>query len=670
MHKLARWNYFISLAFSVFFVVTAWAVSNYYQAPLVSAANSTNNIRGWGYSSNSGWISLNSLNEGACSRCTGGTNDGQVCRKSTEALDCPDGGTCENIALCPTYGLSLVPTNNHQGEIKGYAWSSSLGYMCFGSTCSTDNGLSTPPVVGSNLTASYACNGKICHTTGADPDVPPDKVNLVCSSDVDCGDIAGSCYDDGNTPCDQVTEANVTGWAKINGKNDGWVSLNSLNGGSGTTEYGLKILFNQCYDNNNNPTSIETDCPSPLDKYTLLSGWAWQQAGGSNTASPKTGYGVGWFCFNKPECRSGSEILFPYVYGQGGDIFSRGNIQTMFSPPVGRQNAQYLVHVEGSNIGANFRTACNDSSCKEKGLVLNLPSTTATKGPSDEDIYNFKLGRFDFKGLATKVAGTPKNAYNFEVEDNFPTVIGGNISLAGKVYVVNTPPATGSYTIADVLTIKNGTTINGVEMSGAGTIIVRGDLIVNNDIKYETGSVSRKRLASIAWFVLGDVKVAANVKEMAGTYIVLGKRAKALCKNGNNWGAACTTIGNVCAGGGTCTDLGNVCNRTNDEICATDTNCLGGTNSCKPKYLALNDKGDLYDGFGKFDSCNPVNNCGNNSLIVNGSVFARQFKLNRTYVDVVNKGAAENFKSGGRLQLNPPPGMEDLSNGLPTFSRR
>lgn len=680
MHKLARWNYFISLAFSVFFVMIAWAVSNYYQAPLVSAADSTNNIRGWGYSSNSGWISLNSLNDGACKQCQLGAKAGQGCRATSDCLDdnrvTQNDGTCEPTATCPTYGLSLVSADNHQGEIKGYAWSSSLGYMCFGSTCT-----GTPPTPpGGSIQAVYICRGKICHSNSAvppAPDVPEDKVGVACTSDADCGDIPNSCRDDGDTSCDQAEVADVTGWARIlnQSQDKGWISLSGNVNSDPSSTYGLQILFNQCYDSDGNATSNEENCLRPLDKYTLLSGWSWHQAGGSNIINESnhspTAYGAGWLCFNRSECRSESEILFPYVYGQGGDVFSRGSIQTMFPPPVGRQNAQYLIHVGGSNIGANFKTACTNSSCKEKGLVLNLPSATATAGPSDEDIYNFKLGRFDFKGLATPTpasiaAGTPKNSYNFEVVEDFPTITGGSVSLAEKVYVVNTPAVTGSYTIADVLTINNGE----VGVSGAGTIIVRGDLIVKSDIKYQTGSVARKQLASAVWFVLGDVKVAANVKEMAGTYIVLGKRAKALCKNlDNSWGAACPTIGGVCAVNSTCTNLGNVCNRTNGIICIDDNDCgIGG--SCKPKYLALNDKGDLYDGFGKFDSCNPATNCGDNQLLVNGSVFARQFKLNRTYVDVVGKEAAELFKAGGRLQLNPPPGMEDLSNGLPTFSRR
>jgi hypothetical protein len=666
MHKIARWNYFISLVFSVFFVVTAWAVSNYYQAPLVSAADSANNIRGWGYSSNSGWISLNSLNTGACQKCEGGTNNGEACRTVN---DCPDPtGSCSQIAVCPAYGLSLVPADNNKGEIKGYAWSSSLGYMCFGSTCAKDNGSATPPITSNELTASYACKGSTCHTTGIDPllDVQPDKVGLACSTNADCNDVLNSCYDDGNTSCDQATEADVTGWAKINSKDDGWVSLNSLNSGNDPQikPYGLKILFNQCFDTNGNPTSIETDCPAPKDKYTVLSGWAWHQAGGSDIITPsnpsKTAYGVGWLCFNNEHCTSESEILFPYVYGQGGDVFSQGNIQTMFPPPVGMQNASYLIHVGGSKIGANFRTACTNSTCKDTKLVLNLPSTTTA--PGDEDSYNFKLGRFDFNGLATQVGGTTKNAYNFEVVKSFPPVTGGSTSLAGKVYVVDT-----TYTINDVLTINNG-----VGTSGAGTIIVQGDLIVNNDIKYETGSVARKQLASVVWFVLGDVKVAANVKEMAGTYIVLGKRARALCKDGSSWGFACPTINLTCPpilGGGICTEY-KVCNLQAEQFCADETVCGGTIGSCKPKYLALNIDGDLYDGFGKFDSCNPKEDCSDNSLIVNGSVFARQFKLNRNYVDIVAKGPAENFISGGRLQLNPPPGMEDLSNGLPTFSRR
>ena len=55
-------------------------------------------------------------------------------------------------------------------------------------------------------------------------------------------------------------------------------------------------------------------------------------------------------------------------------------------------------------------------------------------------------------------------------------------------------------TVSDVLQIKNGA----ANELGAGTIVVKGNLIINNNIEYEpiiVGNISNKRLASVVWIV-------------------------------------------------------------------------------------------------------------------------------------------------------------------------
>lgn len=47
---------------------------------------------------------------------------------------CPGGATCLYSLASGNYGLSLNLSNN---KISGYAWSSNLGWICFGATCAT-----------------------------------------------------------------------------------------------------------------------------------------------------------------------------------------------------------------------------------------------------------------------------------------------------------------------------------------------------------------------------------------------------------------------------------------------------------------------------------------------------------------------------------------------------
>ena len=103
-------------------------------------------VRGWGWSENIGWISMNCYND--YPECNGGTNNGLVC---TSNADCPGGGTCQksgdfenccpggNAADCPgglssDYGVHYNTTN---GKLTGYAWSDGVGWVCFGETCQT-----------------------------------------------------------------------------------------------------------------------------------------------------------------------------------------------------------------------------------------------------------------------------------------------------------------------------------------------------------------------------------------------------------------------------------------------------------------------------------------------------------------------------------------------------
>jgi len=111
---------------------------------LPAQAAEANKLRGWGWSENIGWISMNCYND--YPECNGGTRnslwcltdndclpDG-VCEKSGDFENCCPGG---NVADCPG-GLSSdygVNYNTTSGKLTGYAWSDGVGWICFGESC-------------------------------------------------------------------------------------------------------------------------------------------------------------------------------------------------------------------------------------------------------------------------------------------------------------------------------------------------------------------------------------------------------------------------------------------------------------------------------------------------------------------------------------------------------
>jgi len=55
------------------------------------------------------------------------------------------------------------------------------------------------------------------------------------------------------------------------------------------------------------------------------------------------------------------------------------------------------------------------------------------------------------------------------------------------------------------------------------------------------------------------------------------------------------------------------------------------------------------------------------SLIVNGLLVASEFNMERQYVDLEKKDAAEKIIYDGKVILNPPPGFADMAKSLPKF---
>jgi len=176
--------------------------------------------------------------------------------------------------------------------------------------------------------------------------------------------------------------------------------------------------------------------------------------------------------------------------------------------------------------------------------------------------------------------------------------------LDGKVYHY-----IGDLTIENPLNFKNGTG----QQNGAGLVVVDGNLNIKANITYDDQKIQNfKNLASIGWIIKGDLKINHNVKEIAGAFIVLGKDNAVSCP----------------------------------DLTSFDTNGCGRI-----------DTGTIKD--------TDPNSSDNFNLKVKGLLMAKQFRFARQYANVLE--GSEVIINDGRLSVNTPPGLADLTKALPVF---
>ena len=186
--------------------------------------------------------------------------------------------------------------------------------------------------------------------------------------------------------------------------------------------------------------------------------------------------------------------------------------------------------------------------------------------------------------------------------------------LGGKIYICDGSCLTGgTATVATALSLRNGNH-GGLDLDGSGLIIVNGNLRVSADVTYAAApavtpaAAKLKHLASITWLVLGDVVVDGAVKDLAGTFLILGRPDAPAVPS------------------------------------ATDLTTLSG--------------------FGRLDTCY-TGSCVTNSLTIRGLVVSRYFYLRRTKASLSE--GSEVVIYDGRVLANTPPGLEDLVKSLPKW---
>ncbi len=173
------------------------------------------------------------------------------------------------------------------------------------------------------------------------------------------------------------------------------------------------------------------------------------------------------------ELEYGRYGFLPYIETLYGNVYSGGSIDGGYDAMSPNTNATYLVL--GNGTITRFT-----SSMGEEGID---DSYGAIVFPNRENKYISQLGRIDIKGIINEQYG--------EVYNTNP--ISG--PLNGNVYYRE-----GDINLSSLL-INNALGDN----SGAGLLLVKGNLYINGDIMYQEGSVTNiKNLASFGIIVIKD----------------------------------------------------------------------------------------------------------------------------------------------------------------------
>ncbi len=351
------------------------------------------------------------------------------------------------------------------------------------------------------------------------------------------------------------------------------------------------------------------------DEKASLCGWAQSPA-------------FGWINFS-PHITTSTK---PYFSVEQGNIYSKSRIVTLYHPPFSKYNASYLIESGGSitnfvsQVTAEERFQGEMEYRPEINFLSNLTNTTK---------YTNALGKLDYKGLITvaKTIGlVDYNKYGGVIEEAIISDVYADNAIFdepfnNKVFHIKDVPDNygdgvefGSGDGVDLLVKCGEASVS----SGAGVIVVEGNMKIKNNIKYDSSCTinNLKQIPSLVWVVKGDVVIdATTVSEVAGTFIILGD----------------------------------------------------GGDDCSEKILKLPYQPLARVGCGQFKSTFINTESGapwspdNLSLTVSGNVLARNFVLARTKTNP-NGDPAEKFINDGRLQSNPPLGLTDMSRVIPRFS--
>lgn len=548
-------------------------------------------LLGWAWSDNFGWLSLNSDN---CLEryVDSGLLELYICSETkgtcSDDGDC-DGGSdvCVPITLadiCEPMSSPYYVQATSDNEIKGFAWSDNIGYICFGSSCE-DN----PPVgtlAEATLDFDDPQNPQIIGWAQA-VNLPDNNwFSLNCESDSSC--ISADCSSYPNQPSCVANGCFYDDDDEICLSPNYQVRLiqSEFNGTcSGTPAKKCDPKNSEC-DPAEDPYCCDTGEGSCVSESRLtLSGWSWN--------GNSSGSGLGWLQFNPPI----DEIL-SWLQTRYGDIYAWEGLTG--EQPQG-YNATYRI-LSGGGIDRFLSAQGYDWWVSQNFGQINFPTP--------ETRYSNILGQLDIDGLSCDFSSgnSCTNKYGNKVINLNDIPLANSQLLNGDIYYHD-----GDLEIGNAIEFKNGLNFE----SGAGTIIVNGDLTISQDIVYDESDALTKfrNLASVAWIVKGDLKILSNVRELAGNFVVIGN------------GSAC---------------------------------------SINPEVSPPTDEG-----------CGQIFSCGDSSikcegrLTVSGLMMGRKFYFKRFLTAAEKKEAviqgSELIIYDGRLLANNPPGLGDFAKALPIW---
>jgi len=292
----------------------------------------------------------------------------------------------------------------------------------------------------------------------------------------------------------ESTAGTITGWAK-------WVALG--------TEGWVRLSANA-----GDPFAYQVNVGADR----LFEGYSWN--GGSNVdADPEPERGDGWIRWDSTGPGGGipgggASILAYWFETKYGDIYSGGDISAPFAPLLSRYSATYLIQSNGTIAPVVITSEADalDASIDNDDPYIADDSFGVYSLPDQANNYRGTLGWLDKAGMlagryveVTEYAGTKTK-----------TTIGQNVTLEGKIYRY-----TGNVTVDKAIDFKKGT----AGKKGNGTIIVEGDLFIDNNITYSSGAISGNvnQLPSVAWIVKGNIEIDPSVTEIDGLFFSEGE---------------------------------------------------------------------------------------------------------------------------------------------------
>jgi len=561
------------LRFGLYFVIFGiFITATVFNISVLSALASPDDFfRGWIWNDHIGWISMNCVDPGTCASRDYGVD------MDLATGDITGYGWSENVGwLCfgstcggstPEGGGSYAGYSSSTGEMGGWArviWGNMpddgwISLNCANpGVCGSSNYKTTIDVVDNTDVGGWAWNGNvlgaglvglgwfdfsqvvgtkefICDDLAdndgdglidcADPDCPcvTEKEELQCTDTIDndgdglidCADnqpdLANSCWH--HDPYCPTNEALAWYWDAVggwyqpggattchDGSDNDWDSL--VNGAYDANPLTGRDCFDAdcaafclaepeiCDDGFDNNWNGQTDCDDAECAATCP---------GICEFDDSPCDGIGSVCYTDPV--SGKKyycIARPWLETQLGNVYSQLGVSGP-KAPEGLYNATYCVLSTGGIT--NFSS--------ERDCFLTPDDMFGF--PSKLNKYTNILGNIDIQGITNGLYG---EVVLIDDASDIPA------NLNGKIY----------YSPDNDLDFEMATLsfLNGVgNQSGAGLIIVRGDITFDSDTAYGAGNISKiKNLASVGWIAFydpnkdhgGHIYIGKDVDELVGAF--------------------------------------------------------------------------------------------------------------------------------------------------------